>query len=150
MDHHTLAMVVISFIVGYMSTMNLWVVNINDARWHLNDVYMVTLMVGWMMLLMFLFLKSPSNSKCGIVISILVIILALYLIRTQTLINDKQFLNGMIPHHSMAILMANQIKDKTNDFRIKQLANNIINSQTREIKLMTKILAETNDNQFIL
>lgn len=39
-------MLMISIIAGLLSTMNIWAVNINHARLHLNDLYMVFLMSG--------------------------------------------------------------------------------------------------------
>lgn len=51
----------------------------------------------------------------------------------------------MIPQHSMAERIKNRIKDP----RIKQLAINIIESQSNEIELMTQILNESNDNNYL-
>lgn len=143
----TFIMLGASFFAGYLSTMNMWVVNIKHARWHLNDLYMVLLMSGWMLL--FSCITRMINSNVVLVISILLIISMIYAIRSQTLINDVQFLNGMIPHHSMAILMAEKIKNRTRDPRVLKLADDIIRSQSHEISLMTKILHETNQNYCI-
>ena len=48
----------------------------------------------------------------------------------------------MIPHHSSAILMANKIKQKTSNKNIIKLADNIISSQTCEIKYMNDLLSQ--------
>jgi uncharacterized protein (DUF305 family) len=71
----------------------------------------------------------------------LLICITFYAIRKQTFVSDEQFLKGMIPHHSMAILMAKKIKEKTHNDDIKQLADNIIKTQTTEIVLMEKLLS---------
>lgn len=142
-------MLVASIVAGYLGTMNIWVVNVKHARWHLNDAYMVLLMIGWMFILSYLFCSHMISSTIVLVLSILLVILMIYAIRNQSLINDTEFLNGMIPHHSMAILMAEKIKDKTSDPRIRHLADNIIKSQSNEIILMTKILNETSSNNYI-
>ena len=71
---------------------------------------------------------------------IIPIIIMIYAVRTQLLISDTQFLKGMIPHHSMAILMSKNILYKTKNSKIKQLAKNIIDSQNKEIILMEKLL----------
>lgn len=145
-----LLMIISSFLAGYLSTMNIWAVNIKHVRWHLNDVYMVVLMTAWMIILSYLLLRNHMiNSKTILIIAILFIIVIIYVIRKQVFIDDKQFMNGMIPHHSMAILMAERIKEKTKDPRIMYLANQIIKSQTDEINIMTNILNETNSNRYL-
>lgn len=49
---------------------------------------------------------------------------------------DKAFIEEMIPHHQLAIMMANMLQSGTNRPEMKQLADNIITSQTREIEMM--------------
>ncbi len=49
---------------------------------------------------------------------------------------DKAFIEQMIPHHQMAIMMANMLESGTNQPEMKQLAKNIISSQTKEIEQM--------------
>ena len=46
---------------------------------------------------------------------------------------DKEFIEEMIPHHQMAIMMAQMLKSGTNRPEMLTLANNIIDSQTQEI-----------------
>ena len=59
---------------------------------------------------------------------------------TKTLENakpfDKEFIEQMIPHHQMAVMMAQMLLRSTNRPEMKQLAENIITSQTREINQM--------------
>lgn len=134
-------MILISIIAGFLSSMNMWAVSINHVRLHLNDIYMVTLMTGWMILLeTLIYYNHIENAGIILLISLIVIIMTIYNIRNQNFIDDKNFLNGMIPHHSMAILMSDKIKDKTNNPKIKELANGIIEAQQREIKLMDELL----------
>lgn len=49
---------------------------------------------------------------------------------------DKQFIEQMIPHHESAIAMAKLALQKTKHDEVKTLANNIITSQSAEIKTM--------------
>ena len=72
----------------------------------------------------------------GIIMSMFVFIL----LRKQIAINDEQWLRRMISHHSTALTTSHNIYRKTNNIRIKQLANNIIHTQEREIKLMKSML----------
>ena len=130
-----LPMIIISIIAALLSTMNVWSFDINHIRIHLNDIYMALLMTFWMIMLESGYNRTSNNVLLGII----GIILSLYLIRNQVMITDSQFLNGMIPHHSMAILMAQKIKTRTKDKRIIELADNIITNQTNEIEYMTKL-----------
>ena len=49
---------------------------------------------------------------------------------------DREFLTQMIPHHEMAIMMAEMLKAGTERAEMKQLAANIITSQSNEITTM--------------
>ena len=49
---------------------------------------------------------------------------------------DKAFIEGMIPHHQLAVMMAQMLKAGTNRPEMLTLANNIIESQTKEIEQM--------------
>ena len=49
---------------------------------------------------------------------------------------DKTFIEQMIQHHQMAVMMAQMLERTTNRAEMKQLAKNIIDAQTREINSM--------------
>jgi hypothetical protein len=131
-------MIIVSLMAGFLSTMNIYTTKLDDIRFHLNDIYMVTLMTSLMMLFHFI----NNNSTQHILIFMAISILIFMCIRTQFLIDDTQFLNGMIPHHSMAVLMSQNIIKKTSNDKIKKLAQSIIDSQSKEIKEMNDILDE--------
>lgn len=59
--------------------------------------------------------------------------------RNQSLIDDTRFMKSMIPHHSIAI--NNARKARISDPRVRKLADQIIESQVREIREM-KLLVE--------
>ena len=73
----------------------------------------------------------------GIILSIGVSIL---LLRQQLLVDDKQWLRRMIPHHSTALTTSHKIYNRTNNPKIKELAKEIIDTQEKEIQLMKSIL----------
>jgi len=58
----------------------------------------------------------------------------------QTLQNandfDKAFIEAMIPHHQLAVMMAQMLRSGTNRPEMLSLAGNIIESQSREIQEM--------------
>jgi uncharacterized protein (DUF305 family) len=49
---------------------------------------------------------------------------------------DKAFIEEMIPHHQLAIMMAQMLRAGTNRPEMQQLAENIITSQSQEIQEM--------------
>jgi len=49
---------------------------------------------------------------------------------------DREFIEQMIPHHEMAIMMAQMLLAATERGEMKTLANNIIVSQSSEIQMM--------------
>ena len=64
----------------------------------------------------------------------------IYLYRKQIAVNDKQYLEGMIEHHSMALQTSVEILEKTDDYSIAKLAKNIIQTQTDEIREMEDLI----------
>jgi uncharacterized protein (DUF305 family) len=66
--------------------------------------------------------------------------LFIYLYRVQVAINDKQYLEGMIEHHSMALLTSDAILKKTDNYNIAKLAKNIIEKQTDELQIMKELV----------
>ena len=49
---------------------------------------------------------------------------------------DRKLIEQMIPHHEMAIMMAQMLQASTERGEMKTLADNIITSQSREIDMM--------------
>jgi len=134
----------VSVIAGLFVTMNTWVNNFDDIRLlHMNDVYMILLMAVLMIFISMIFMHGKDVSLKSMVILFVIILIIFFMIRQQIFVDDTQYLNGMIPHHSMAILMSKKIKEKTKNPKIIKLANEIIESQTREIKTINEILKES-------
>lgn len=57
--------------------------------------------------------------------------------RTQALIDDRQFVNSMIPHHSGAILMCREAR--LTDPELLKLCESIVKAQRDEIRQMESI-----------
>jgi hypothetical protein len=62
----------------------------------------------------------------------------LYVNRSQSLIDDTRFMKAMIPHHSIAI--NNARKADIRDPRVRELADEIIAAQVREIRTMQLLI----------
>lgn len=116
--------------------MYIWVDKVDDIRITLNDIYMISLMTGWMLLFM-----NIGNNLWISLISIIIILISLLGIRKQLGINKKMFFRGMIPHHSMAIHMSNELLKKNNMLTEdeRRLINSIIITQEKEIELMKSL-----------
>ena len=68
--------------------------------------------------------------------------LFIYLYRNQVAIGDKQYLEEMIEHHSMALLTSEKILEKTDNYNVAKIAKNISQQQQDEINSMRSILQE--------
>jgi len=49
---------------------------------------------------------------------------------------DRAFIEEMIPHHQMAVMMASMLKNGTNRKEMRKLADDIVSAQTKEIDSM--------------
>jgi len=128
--NHYVVMFFIMILSGLLSTMNVWVDKYDDIRISLNDLYMILLMCGWMIFFMGLWYRELYP----IIIGLSIAIVNIWCIRTQFLITESQYKIGMIPHHSMAILMSKKLLEKENN--MGDFLENLINTQEKEIVFM--------------
>jgi hypothetical protein len=135
-EHNVMFMVICMFFAGYASTMNNWIDKWDDFRFSLNDFYMTGLMTGWMLFFMGLFTLNIHKAIGGL----MVVLVFFALIRTQLFVTEVQFLRGMIPHHSMAIMMSKRLEKKPNS--VQHLLDQIIQTQQKEIIIMKSYLGE--------
>ena len=113
----------------------------------LNKAYMAVLMTAPMAIfeLALMGRMYPSRKANAAIIAAAVLALAVFFafIRAQVGINDRHFLQSMIPHHSAALLMCR--KAPVGDREIVQLCKSIVASQQREIDEMKQILARLHE-----
>lgn len=135
-------MLFISFVAMY-AIMYLNVDQFDHVYINMTRFYMTLLMISAMALIMLGMMKMMyQNKKLNTIIvtfSIAVFILALAGVRTQTAIGDVQYMKGMIPHHSIAIMTSKNAHLK--DPEVKKLAQSIIDAQEKEIAQMKAMLA---------
>ncbi len=107
-------------------------------------LYMALLMGATMAIIMLGFMRHMLTNRrfnIGIIVgSIVVFSLSLFLVRSQTTVDDTSYMKAMIPHHSIAILTSERAQ--ISDPRVKELANKIIEAQLREIDEMTKLIED--------
>lgn len=109
--------------------------------------YMAILMGATMAIVMLAFMQGMyKNKKLNTAIfigSFLVFGLSLWLVRSQVTVDQVSWMKAMIPHHSIAILTSERAE--ITDPRVRELADEIIEAQKREIAEM-KALIEELDN----
>jgi Domain of unknown function (DUF305) len=71
-------------------------------------------------------------------------VVSLWLVRSQTTVQDESYMKSMIPHHSIAILTSERAEIE--DYRVCQLAEEIIAAQRREIKEMEWLIDDIEEH----
>lgn len=140
--HTMVVMFVGSFLIQYFLMSPIMVSSRIYITNNLGKVYISVIMAIFM-----LFLEVMMHDQQYHVFSLnfyifltFALVLFVYLYRNQVYINDKQYLQEMIEHHSMAIFTSEEILKKTNDYNIAKLAKNIIQTQKDEITEMRELV----------
>ena len=145
LTNRLIVMFIGSFIIQYFLIPPIMVNSIKDITNNVGKIYTVIIMcllMGTLDVIMF-------DQRYGVIsyhlytLFISFILLFTYLYRKQIAVNNKQYLEGMIEHHSMSIFTSEEILKKTNDYHIAKLAKNIIQIQNDEIKMMQDLLTKT-------
>lgn len=135
--------VLVMFGLKYTSTYALSHVWFSETR-----AWMALMMGGAMAIVMLLFMLgmySNTRINAGIVIgSILLMAGSLFFVRSQTTVDDSDYMEAMIPHHSIAVLTSERAQIE--DVRVRKLANEIIVAQRKEIKEMEWLIADIEEN----
>ena len=120
----------------------------DHVRWSEERVYMALLMGGAMAVVMLGFMWSMHrNLKANAAILVAACLLmgaALWLSRSQHFVDDREYMKGMIPHHSIAILTSEHAD--LDDVRVCELANKIIRAQREEIAEMDWLIDDIAEN----
>lgn len=136
-----MVMMLISFFIMYI-VMFLNIERLSHYHTSTTRVYMALLMVAPMAVVMMVMMGNMYPDKklntIIIIMSILLFGVILTALRTQTPINDVQYMKAMIPHHSSAIMVSKQANIK--DPEVKKLSEQIIQSQEKEIAEMEAML----------
>ncbi|MBU4526454.1 MAG: DUF305 domain-containing protein [Desulfomicrobium sp.] len=109
--------------------------------------FMTFIMAGSMALVMLFFMRHMYKDKkanIAIVIgSVALMGLGFFLVRSQATVGDVAWMKAMIPHHSIAILTSERAN--ISDFRVRKLADDIIEAQRREIEEMEVLIKDIDD-----
>jgi uncharacterized protein (DUF305 family) len=114
-----------------------------DFRNNVNMLYMALTMLAPMGVIMLATMGSmygnkPLNLALYVGLAILFFV-SLWATRAQALVDDKQFVDSMIPHHSGAILMCREAR--LADPELLKLCGEIVKAQRAEISQMETIAA---------
>lgn len=129
---------VIMFGLMYLNTFAIDHVEYSQTR-----TWMAILMGAAMAIIMMGFMWDMyRNTRLNILIvagAILVFSACLWLVRSQATVGDVSYMRAMIPHHSIALLTSDHAHIK--DPEVRRLADNIIETQRREIAEMKRHIA---------
>lgn len=118
------------------------------VTWSETRFYMAFVMGAAMAIIMLTFMlgmyKDQKRNLAIYAASIFVFLGALWLVRSQATVNDRSWMSAMIPHHSIAILTSERANIE--DIRVRQLADEIIEAQRREIAEMKWLLEDIEEN----
>lgn len=141
MIHSLVIMVVGSFLVQYFMMSFVMANKVSQITNNLGKLY-VSLMMGLVMGILEVIMHDMTYNIVSLKLYLILglsAMICIYLYKTQLFIDDIQYLNGMIEHHSMALLTSNKIVDKSNNYNVVSLAKNIIQTQKDEIVKMDEI-----------
>jgi hypothetical protein len=97
------------------------------------------------MLAFMLDMYARRTANAALVLGAGVLLLGgLWLVRSQATVGDVDYMEGMIPHHSIAILTSERAGIK--DVRVRELADAILEAQRREIAEMQWLIRDIDAN----
>ena len=111
-------------------------------------LFMTGIMAGSMMAIMLgfmLHMYKDSRKNALIFVGAGALMLAsIYLVRSQVTVDGVDYMEGMIPHHSIAILTSERAG--IDDQRVRKLADEIIEAQRKEILEMEWLIQDIRQN----
>lgn len=121
---------------------------LDHIRYSQTRVWMALLMGAVMAIIMLSFMLRMYENKttnAAIVVGAVIIFgLSLWLVRSQATVYDIDYMKAMIPHHSIAIMTSERAHIR--DPRVRKLADEIIESQVREIGEMDQLIVDLEKN----
>lgn len=130
---------VVMYIMMYFNTYEWNHIYFSETR-----AYMALYMGTGMAVIMLAFMANMyKKTKLNLMIyglSVIMFAVGIWGVRSQATVNQLDWMKAMIPHHSIAILTSTRADIE--DPRVRQLADDIIEAQKREIKEMQALVEE--------
>lgn len=124
-------LMIITSMVFMFGVMYLHTYELSHVQWSWTRLFMTLLMGATMALVMLGFMLGMyKNTRWNLAIVAGAIVLfgaALWLVRSQSTVDDTAYMSAMIPHHSIAILTSE--RSQIEDVRVCELAVEIIEAQ---------------------
>jgi len=130
---------VLMYLAMYLNTYSWNHVFFSEMRLYMN-LLMTTIMAVVMLWFMRHMYTDTRTNQYIISGSVALFVIALFLVRTQVLVDDVDYMEAMIPHHSIAILTSERAQIE--DPRVRALADEIIAAQKREIAEMKRLIED--------
>lgn len=142
------AMIVTATIIMY-GLMYLNVYALDHVFWSQTRMWMALVMGATMAVVMLGFMLGMYKRRAlNLAIfggAVAVFALSLWLVRSQATVADVDYMKAMIPHHSIAILTSRRAG--ITDPRVRELADEIIAAQEREIGEMKTLISDLEARQ---
>lgn len=139
--------IVVMFFLMYLHSYQI----IGHARFSETRVFMALIMGAAMMVIMLSYMlhmyKNKTFNTAIYVGAIVLFGVALWLVRSQVTVSDVDYMEGMIPHHSIAILTSERAQIE--DLRVRELADEIIEAQRREISEMEWLISDIRESGLV-
>ncbi len=136
--------VVVMFILMYVHSYQV----LDHARFSETRLFMALIMGAAMMAIMLGYMIGMyKNKNANIAIFVgagLLLVASIWLVRSQVTVSDVDYMEGMIPHHSIAILTSE--RSRIEDLRVRELADEIIEAQRKEISEMEWLIEDIRAN----
>jgi hypothetical protein len=88
--------------------------------------------------------KNKKANAAIFVGAALLLLGSVWLVRSQITVDGVDYMEGMIPHHSIAILTSERAGIE--DQRVRDLADRIIEAQRKEIREMEWLIEDIKEN----
>ena len=135
---------VVMFFLMYLHSYQL----IEHAWFSETRLFMVLIMGGGMVMVMLGYMlqmyRSTIKNLATVGVGCVLLASGIFLVRSQVTVSDTDYMEGMIPHHSIAILTSERARIR--DPRVRELADEIIESQRREISEMEWLIGDIREN----
>ena len=128
---------IVMFIMMYFNTYQLDHVYFSET-WAYMALYMGAVMAIIMLAFMSNMYKKTKINLLVYGISVVMFAVGIWGVRSQATVDQVDWMQAMIPHHSFAILTSSRADIE--DPRVQQLADDIIKAQKREIAEMQALL----------
>ncbi len=130
---------VVMFVLMYLNTYQTDHVFYSETRAYMALVMGAAMAVVMLAFMLDMYASVPKNLAI-LALSAFAFATALWLVRSQSTIEDVSWMKAMIPHHSIAILTSERAR--ISDPRVRKLADSIIEAQRREIGEMKSLISE--------